>query len=167
LKLLRGQGVVKCWFLFILAVLLTACSQGIKPQNSWSQAINTQHSGQSNTVAVDPVAREHSINNVWHKARLRGVAFRAIGQEPAWLLEITEGSEITVMTDYGQTKTTYNYVKPKVNQAARITYYMLDELTVQIEGKPCIDIMSGEQFDTAVELQFSDQTLKGCGRALY
>ena len=157
LKLLQGSCFGACGFVFISAVFLTACTQSIKTQD-------VKHSKQVN---VDPVAREHSIDNVWHKAKLRGVAFRAIGQEPAWLLEITEGSEITVMTDYGQTQTTYNYVKPKVHRAARITHYMLDGLTVQIEGRPCIDTMSGEQFDTTVKLQFSDKTLKGCGRALY
>ena len=40
---------------------------------------------------------EETIDDVWHKAKLRGVAFRAIGQEPGWLLEITNGKEIVLV----------------------------------------------------------------------
>jgi len=28
---------------------------------------------------------EITVRNVWHAAKLRGVAFRAIGQEPGWV----------------------------------------------------------------------------------
>ncbi len=167
MKLLQGRGKRKCGFVFILAVFLIACTQNIKPEAIKPDVNNPDVIKHTNNVTVDPVARENAINNVWHKAKLRGVAFRAIGQEPAWLLEITEGSDITVVTDYGQTKTKYPYVKPKVNQAARITHYMLDGLTVQIEGTSCIDTMSGYKFETTVELQFSGKNLRGCGRALY
>ncbi len=49
----------------------------------------------------EPRFYEWSIDSVWHRAKLRGVAFRAIGQEPGWLLEITNGTEILLVTDYG------------------------------------------------------------------
>ena len=63
-----------------------------------------------------PAFDESSINNVWHKAKLRGVSFRAIGQEPGWLLEITTGTEILLVTDYGETRTAYQYAEPEVDQ---------------------------------------------------
>ena len=34
------------------------------------------------TVRLEPVSDATSIDNVWHQAKLRGVSFRAIGQEP-------------------------------------------------------------------------------------
>jgi len=40
------------------------------------------------------VVDETSINDVWHKATLRGVSFRPIGQEPAWLLEVTNATRL-------------------------------------------------------------------------
>jgi hypothetical protein len=35
------------------------------------------------TSEPEAVFDESSINSVWHKAKLRGVAFRAVGQEAA------------------------------------------------------------------------------------
>ena len=66
---------------------------------------------------------EASFGGVWHQAKLRGVSFRAIGQEPGWLLEITDGSEILLVTDYGQTKTSYPYVEPDVFEEERRTRF--------------------------------------------
>jgi len=115
------------------------------------------------------VIDEASIDNVWHKAKLRGVSFRAVGQEPAWLLEITEGQEILLVTDYGENRTSLPYVDPVVHQEERRTQYILDgyETEIEIRGKPCRDVMSGEHFAVSVTIQLGDQTMPGCGRALY
>jgi uncharacterized membrane protein len=112
---------------------------------------------------------ESSIESVWHKAKLRGVAFRAIGQEPGWLLEITNGIEILLVLDYGQTRTRYPYVKPVVYQEERRTQYIVDEdaLVVEIRGQTCQDTMSGEQFEVSVTIVLADRQLSGCGRALF
>jgi len=120
-------------------------------------------------IDSNPTDRENTIaaKDVWHKAKLRGVAFRAIGQEPAWLLEITEGSSILLVTDYGQSRVTYDYTKPDINQNKRITQYQLDDLTLKIEGKPCQDVMSGELFEVTVTLKAPNRELLGCGRALH
>lgn len=110
-----------------------------------------------------------SITNVWHKAKLRGVAFRAIGQEPGWLLEITNDDEILLVTDYGETRTSMPYVKPIVYQNERRTQFVLDEYNtvVEISGVPCQDVMSGEDFDITVTIKQTDRELQGCGRTLF
>ena len=59
---------------------------------------------------------EIAARDVWHAAKLRGVAFRAIGQEPGWLLEMSTGDKILLVTDYGQTRIEYAYVEPEVFQ---------------------------------------------------
>ena len=124
-------------------------------------------------VQADNTAREReeaiAKNNVWHAAKLRGVSFRAIGQEPPWLLEISNSKEILLVTKYGQKKTAYPYVEPKVNQQQRRTIYSVTEknLEVVIEGKDCTDIMSGEKFSVSVFITLNDTQLKGCGRALH
>ena len=118
----------------------------------------------------DPAVSEEELakNNVWHKAKLRGVAFRAVGQEPGWLLEITNGKEILIVTDYGQNKKAYPYVEPQEDKAASKTVFQIDaDTSVLIEGKACSDSMSGESFQTTVTVTASGQTLKGCGRALF
>jgi uncharacterized membrane protein len=125
--------------------------------------------GQSETQPGQPASDESSIDNVWHRAKLRGVAFRAIGQEPGWLLEITNGTEILLVTDYGQNRNSYPYVEPVVYQEERRTQYVLesDGVTVEIRGQRCSDIMSGEEFEVSVSIIMTDRRLEGCGRALF
>jgi uncharacterized membrane protein len=118
----------------------------------------------------DPLAREQKLakNDVWHAAKLRGVAFRAIGQEPGWLLEITNGEEILVVTDYGQRRDAFPYVEPREDKAARKTIFQIDaDTSVLIEGKSCTDSMSGESFQATVTATLGGKTYKGCGRALF
>ena len=117
----------------------------------------------------NPVGDEESINNVWYRAKLRGVAFRAIGQEPGWLLEITNGEEILLVTDYGQNRNSYPYVEPIVYQEERRTQFVLDAygVTVEIRGNHCTDVMSGEEFEVSVSIIMTDRRLEGCGQALF
>ncbi len=118
----------------------------------------------------DPAVSEEALaqNNVWHKAKLRGVSFRAVGQEPGWLLEIRNGEEILLVTDYGQNKKAYPYVAPREDKAARQSLFQVDaDTSVLIEGKPCSDTMSGEKFQSTVTVTAGGKTLKGCGRALF
>lgn len=118
----------------------------------------------------DPVAREQEVakNNVWHAAKLRGVAFRAIGQEPGWLLEVTNGEEILIVTDYGMERKSLPYIEPREDKAARKTVFQIDaDTSVLIEGKPCTDSMSGESFQTTVTVTLGGKSYKGCGRALF
>ena len=112
---------------------------------------------------------EQSIDDVWHQAKLRGVAFRAIGQEPGWLLEITNGEEILLVTDYGSSRATMPYVDPDVYQDERRTQYVLTDYqtTIEIRGERCTDTMSGESFEVSVTVFLEDTELQGCGRALF
>ena len=127
-------------------------------------------SEEQDAAQEDPVKREQELakSNVWHEAKLRGVAFRAIGQEPGWLLEIKNGEEILVVTNYGKDQKAFPYVDPREDKAARKTLFQVDANTrVLIEGKPCRDSMSGESFDTSVTVTLGEQVFKGCGRALF
>ena len=121
----------------------------------------------------DQAAREReetlAANDVWHASKLRGVAFRAVGQEPGWLLEITSGEEILLVTEYGSKRQSLPYVEPVVYQDERRTEYVLDShrTVVEIRGEPCIDVMSGESFEVSVTLFLDGKELHGCGRALF
>lgn len=120
-------------------------------------------------VAEDGGFDETSISSVWHKAKLRGVAFRAVGQEPGWLLEISDGAEILLVLDYGESRKSYPFVEPVVYQEERMTRYIVDEgeLIIEIRGQHCEDVMSGEQFEVSVTIIMPDRRLAGCGRTLY
>ena len=115
------------------------------------------------------VTREETIDDVWHKAKLRGVAFRAVGQEPGWLLEIANGEDIMLSSDYGQRVSHHDYVEPVIYQEERRTQYVIadPELIVEIRGEPCTDTMSGESFEVSVSIIEADRRLEGCGRALF
>ncbi len=127
-------------------------------------ACGAQDTDVNSTMSEDDLAK----NNVWHAAKLRGVAFRAIGQEPGWLLEIKNGEEILIVTDYGQNKKSHPYVEPQEDKAGRKTVFQVDaDTSVLIEGKACSDTMSGEKFQTSVTVKTAGKTLKGCGRALF
>jgi len=133
-------------------------------------AVSACGAQEENSAKADPVAREQELakNNVWHAAKLRGVAFRAIGQEPGWLLEITNGEEILLVTDYGKSKRSMPWVEPQEDKAARKTVFLVNDTTrVLIEGKPCTDSMSGEAFVVTVTMTLGEKTLHGCGRALF
>jgi uncharacterized membrane protein len=121
----------------------------------------------------EPSAREReehlAANDVWHAVKLRGVAFRAVGQEPGWLLEITNGEEILIVTDYGATRSSLPYVEPVIYHDEQRTEFVLDgyNTMIEIRGEQCTDPMSGESFEVSVTLFLSDKELHGCGRALF
>lgn len=106
----------------------------------------------------------------WADAKERGVDFRAIGQEPGWLLDIHEGDSIAVTTDYGQA----HYRFPSVDRepdgnAGTISYRVRTEahrMTVVIEDEPCRDSMSGWPYETTVSMTLDGREFQGCGRRL-
>ena len=128
----------------------------------------TSCSPKENVASPSATIDESSITGVWHKAKLRGVSFRAIGQEPGWLLEISSGTGIFLSTNYGQSKNHYQYTDPEVDVEARRTLYITGDGDVEIliKGKDCKDIMSGEQFSVTVTVTIREKQLAGCGRAL-
>jgi putative lipoprotein len=104
----------------------------------------------------------------WEAARLRGVDYRAVGQEPGWTLEIEEGVEIRFETDYGETRATAPAPAPQVDGTRR-TYRArtaAHEIVVQIDRTPCQDIMSGEPFPTTAAVWLDGREHLGCGREL-
>lgn len=145
-------------------LMLSGCQQ------SFDEGQVTQLEEDNQQKYQQAMKREQTIakNNVWHAAKFRGVSFRAIGQEPAWLLEVYPNEKILLHRNYGDKIDEFIYQTPKVEQEKRRSIFSLDQQgTVTIEGTPCSDVMSGEKFETTVTIMLEDQMLKGCGRALY
>jgi len=142
---------VKTAILSILFLLLVACSDRQTPSYDETDA------------------PEQSTDGVWHAAKLRGVTFRAVGQEPGWLLEITSGESIVLSTNYGENVSHYAYVEPAMYAAEGRTQYVMEDanLVVEIRGFPCTDVMSGEEFDVSVSVIEAERRLEGCGRTLF
>jgi membrane-bound inhibitor of C-type lysozyme/uncharacterized membrane protein len=114
--------------------------------------------------------RNDPFKAVWEHARLNGVDFRAVGNEPGWQLEIYEGEKIVFITDYGTARYTFAAPQPEVDAAARTTTYRIRDrnhvLIVVTEGRPCSDTMREEEFEATVTVTLDARRLTGCGRAL-
>ncbi len=96
-----------------------------------------------------------------------GMQFRAIGQEPGWLVEVTSDS-LRFTWAYGQHEVTAP--RPdRETDAGRILYTAeTDRGTVRVEAKPqqCTDPMNGRLFSHTVTVTLAGDTHTGCGRPL-
>ena len=108
---------------------------------------------------------------VWEGAKLRGISYRAIGQEPPWILEIHRENGFLLVTRYGENKQQFPYVEPLTDVTQRASSYTSEangeSITITIQGGKCEDSMSGEAFSSGVEISWREQSLRGCGRALH
>jgi hypothetical protein len=96
--------------------------------------------------------------------------FRAVGQEPGWLLEIRDGKEIHLIADYGA-DTVVTPVPPGQTDSATgaRTYHAVTEahdLLVLIQPTACADAMSGESYETTVTITLDGRGYQGCGGPL-
>jgi putative lipoprotein len=110
----------------------------------------------------------HEGGDPFVTARLRGVAFRAIGQEPGWYLEIEPDGMIVFVGDYGD-RTMETPVPVPAREGSRTEYHAVTgagELRVLIDAAPCTDIMSGEAFSATVIVTVAGDEYRGCGRWL-
>jgi heat shock protein HslJ len=99
-------------------------------------------------------------------ARTRGIDFRAIGQEPGWVVELTEGGEITAVLDYGGTSLALPAPSAETAEDGTVVYDAstdADHLIMRVKRKVCVDSMSGESHSSTVELMVNDKPYQGCG----
>jgi uncharacterized membrane protein len=109
--------------------------------------------------------------SIWEEAKLNGVDFRAVGNEPPWILEI-RGDLATLYRGYDKRATRFRLEPPEVDPASRTTHYRGvgksgEKIDITIEGRGCQDSMSGEAFESRVLVHTGMRKLSGCGRALH
>ena len=102
----------------------------------------------------------------WEAAKLSGADFRAVGNEPGWVL-ILKGDRLVLETDYGNRRIDATLPKPVTDPETRTTRWQTQDLTLELTPGPCFDAMSGERFETRVTVHLPGQTLHGCGRPLH
>lgn len=109
--------------------------------------------------------------SIWEHAKLSGVSFRALGNEPGWVLEIREGDRMDLSYNYGQELLSVPIDDLSSDSASRTSVFTgsngTESLTVRLTGETCGDTMSDEVFPTRVEVEFADRRLTGCGRPLH
>ena len=109
--------------------------------------------------------------SIWEHAKLNGVNFRAVGNEPGWVLEVRHGDRLDLSYDYGQGQLSVPISETHSDASARTTTYAGASdgrtMSVRLTGEGCSDTMSDETFPTRVEVEFDGRKLAGCGRPLH
>lgn len=113
---------------------------------------------------------ENRRESWFEDAKLRGMDFRAVGNEPGWTLEL--GPERSALvTDYGNTRFEFATPAPEVDAEGRTAVYRATvdgtDIVIRTTLEPCMDSMDGSQYSHRVEIQVRDERLLGCGRGLH
>jgi putative lipoprotein len=104
----------------------------------------------------------------WFEAAARGVRFRAVGNEPGWLLEVGHGDapDLRAELDYGERTLDVHGLEPAgsgwTGQTADGTAVM-----VEVERVDCHDGMSGVRHEATVQLRLGEAVYRGCGAWLH
>lgn len=121
-----------------------------------------------------PQCRNNRKRAVWEDAKLNGVDFRAVGNEPGWYLEIYDKGtpeKIDFVGDYGRVYYTFPSVQRETPGSPERRRYFAriggHRLEVTLEKGPCLDNMSGDSFETSVTVRLNNRSYRGCGRALH
>jgi putative lipoprotein len=104
----------------------------------------------------------------WTDARLRGVVFRAAGQEPGWLLELSgvEAPVLDLSLDYGTRELRFEEVEVLAGNAGYVAESPGNHAEIDLIERDCQDPMSGWVFPVRVEMRLNDLVLSACGRML-
>jgi hypothetical protein len=96
--------------------------------------------------------------------------FRAVGQEPGWLLEIRHAREMRLITDYGADTAVAPVPPAGIDSASGARTYHATagarDLQVLIQPTACTDAMSGEAYETTVTITLDGRAYHGCGGPL-
>ena len=111
---------------------------------------------------------ESRVRSVRADARLRGVDFRATGNEPGWALEMLQ--DRIVFLDQGGAHLTVPRPAPQVDPESGEMVYAAEteghRLRVLIRERECVDSMSGERAESSVAIEIDGRAYRGCGYAL-
>ncbi|GAN00435.1 hypothetical protein U91I_04101 [alpha proteobacterium U9-1i] len=143
----------------VLALALFACSPAEDAKAPEAAPVAQPAAAAPALPAIDPP---------WDGARAAGVDFRAVGQEPGWLLDIYTQDRIVLAWNYAQSRAAFPLTPPQSPQEGATRYETQADghtLVITTRRAPCQDVMSGENFPATVEIVIDGTTLQGCGRS--
>ena len=112
---------------------------------------------------------EQRAQSLAEDARMRGVLYRGLGNEPGWTLEIGPGSTLVWVTGYGQERHEIANALATGDVQSGLVYAGMDatgEINVTVRSSPCQDDMSGDGFDLQVTVRSGGRDYRGCGSRL-
>lgn len=143
--------------LFIGVIALSACTSHQSP------------SSETVPKATEPPPPAIAQGSPWEQARARGIAFRGIGNEPGWLVEVGTGETpaLHAELDYGERKIDLAHVQ-RFSEARGYAGTTSDgvEVKLQLQSGDCSDGMSDQTYPVSAKLSVGDKAYAGCGRFL-
>ena len=119
---------------------------------------------------IDLHCIENRRRSLVEDAKLRGMDFRGTGNEPPWVLEIGY-KELVLFTGYDRLMYRFPNRGYEDDEAGRQSSWTSSQgghtLEVILIGRECADSMSGEQFETSVQMTLNGTVWQGCGQALH
>ena len=104
---------------------------------------------------------------IWERAKLDGYDFRAVGNEPPWIL-LFRGGRATLYTGYEKRR---HLFEGKIRSEKGRSLYEgkgpEGTLRVVLEPGPCSDSMADERYETRVTVEWKGRRLRGCGNPLH
>ncbi len=103
----------------------------------------------------------------WTQAMLKGVDFRAVGNEPGWHMEVFEDEgRMFLIRDHGADHQVFEDVEVLADQAGYRAASADKEVVVRLDQVPCQDAIVGWTSPVMVSLEINGQTVQACGRFL-
>ena len=156
----------------LLVLALAACSPQTEQADPAAEApvpAAEEPVAQSPEAAVATQASNLAQMPPWDGARAAGVDFRAVGQEPGWIMDIYAGGVLKIVWAYGENYAAFAVTQP-ANAPEGVTRWEGSSdgrtIAVTIRRAPCQDAMSGEAYPSTVEVAIDQETLRGCGRSV-
>jgi uncharacterized membrane protein/membrane-bound inhibitor of C-type lysozyme len=130
--------------------------------------------GEEAMLLIDGVqlagCRSDAMAAVWETARVRGVDYRAVGNEPGWHLEIVDGGVSRFVGDYGELVIEFD-TPPAVDGGGpgSVDYFWQDgerRIEVRLRPEDCRDTMVDVTYPLRARVKVDDRVFDGCARAL-
>jgi len=153
----------------VLVLFIAACGQASDPPTTDAPAADPPAQAEAALPAAQTPQEALAAMPNWETARAAGVDFRAVGQEPGWLLDIYTRGIVKFAWDYGENYAEFAIAEPTYPQEGVTRYEASSDgraLVVTIRRMPCSDAMSGQPYPSSVEVVIDGRTLIGCGRSV-
>ncbi len=111
---------------------------------------------------------ERRADSLREDARARGVVYRALGNEPGWVLEVGPAGRLSWTTNFGQDRFDFEQAQAATAPDGTTVYTAQQgdvSIKASIKAERCVD--DGDvEFDHVVTVESGGQTLRGCGTRL-
>lgn len=113
--------------------------------------------------------QERRAESLREDARLRGVTYRALGNEPGWVLEVGPQARLDWTTNYGAEHLEFTESTATVSPDGRTRSYTAghdpNSIKVTIRSERCVD--DGDvAYDLSATVEYRGTTLRGCASRL-